>query len=171
MVLVTVPGAWYHVPMPKGDWLQPKQQRFIAEYLVDLNATQAALRAGYNPRSAAVIGIENLRKPIIQRELRAAMAKRAETVDLSAEWVIDRLRENVERALQHKPVLDNKGKETGEYTYEGNVANKALELLGKHLGLFPNAGITVSQDNRQVTFVVQYETRGDYGQEGPSRLE
>ena len=51
--------------------LTPKQQRFIDEYLIDLNATQAAIRAGYSPRTARQIGQENLSKPVIA----AAVAK------------------------------------------------------------------------------------------------
>ncbi len=43
--------------------LNPKQQRFVDEYLIDLNATQAAIRAGYSEKTAAVIGAENLIKP------------------------------------------------------------------------------------------------------------
>lgn len=45
--------------------MTPKQERFVAEYLIDLNATQAAIRAGYSPRTAYAIGDENLRKPYI----------------------------------------------------------------------------------------------------------
>jgi phage terminase small subunit len=44
--------------------------------------------------------------------------------------------ENAERALQHIPVLDRHGKPTGEYRYDGSVANRALELLGKQQGMF-----------------------------------
>jgi hypothetical protein len=66
-------------------------------------------------------------------ELQAAAA--AKTV-LSRQWVIERLVENVERAMQAVPVLDHDGNPTGEYTYEGNVANRALELLGKEIGMF-----------------------------------
>lgn len=47
------------------DGLLPKQAKFVAEYLVDGNATQAAIRAGYSPKTAHVIGLENLRKPVI----------------------------------------------------------------------------------------------------------
>ncbi len=49
-----------------GAKLSPKQERFVQEYLVDLNATQAAIRAGYSKKTAASIGEENLRKPGIQ---------------------------------------------------------------------------------------------------------
>jgi hypothetical protein len=50
--------------------------------------------------------------------------------------VIERLRENVERAMQPQPVLDRAGNPTGSYVYNGAVANRALELLGKELGMF-----------------------------------
>lgn len=61
--------------------LLPRQKRFIDEYLIDLNATQAAIRAGYSPRCAAEIGYENLRKPHIyeqikRRESRTSLGKR-----------------------------------------------------------------------------------------------
>jgi hypothetical protein len=51
-------------------------------------------------------------------------------------WVIERLRENVERAMQAQPVLDRAGNPTGSYVYNGAAANRALELLGKELGMF-----------------------------------
>jgi len=51
--------------------LTPKQERFVGEYLIDLNATQAAIRAGYSPSSAAEIGYENLRsRPRFRRHSR-----------------------------------------------------------------------------------------------------
>ena len=65
-----------------------------------------------------------------------APAKAIEKVALTQEWVLTRLMENAERALQHVAVLDRDGKPTGEYRYDGNVANRALELLGKHRGMF-----------------------------------
>ena len=52
--------------------LTPKQRRFIEEYLIDLNATQAAIRAGYSEKTAYSIGQENLRKPVIAEAIAAA---------------------------------------------------------------------------------------------------
>ena len=63
------------------DELNPKQARFCDEYLVDLNATQAAIRAGYSQKTAGEIGYELLKKPEVQAriaELQAARAKRME---------------------------------------------------------------------------------------------
>lgn len=59
----------------------------------------------------------------------------AESVVIDRAWVIARLTENVERALQRTAVIVD-GKPSGEYRYDGSVANKALELLGKEVGMF-----------------------------------
>ena len=65
-----------------------------------------------------------------------ATAKAIERVSLTKEWILARLVENAERAMQAVPVLDREGNETGEYTYQGNVANRSLVLLGKEIGMF-----------------------------------
>ena len=56
--------------------------------------------------------------------------------EVSQDWVIERLVDNFERAMQVRPVMDARSKPTGEYTYHGAVANRAPELRGKHLGMF-----------------------------------
>ena len=61
--------------------LKPKQPRFVAEYLVDLNATQAAIRAGYSVKTARVIGAENLTKPDIQAAMIARLQSARKRVD------------------------------------------------------------------------------------------
>ena len=63
-------------------------------------------------------------------------AKAIEKISLTQEWVLTRLMENAERSLQHVAVLDKERKPTGEYRYDGSVANRALELLGKQQGMF-----------------------------------
>lgn len=68
--------------------LTPKQKRFIDEYLIDLNATQAAIRAGYSPKTAHSIGQENLTKPEIMRELEKAMQKRQERTEITQDRVL-----------------------------------------------------------------------------------
>ena len=74
-----------------GSTLTAKQRAFCLEYLVDLSATQAAIRAGYSIRSAASIGEENLRKPEIRRFLDVAMNEREEKTKISAERVVQEL--------------------------------------------------------------------------------
>lgn len=72
--------------------MTPKQARFVAEYLIDLNATQAAIRAGYSEKTAASIGEENLKKP----EIAAAVAKKTQVqlakTDLTAERTLEEMR-------------------------------------------------------------------------------
>mgnify|MGYP000871786446 FL=1 len=70
--------------------LTAKQQRFVEEYLVDLNATQAAIRAGYSVKTAEVIGHENLRKPKIQGFIDKALTERAERTEITADKVLRR---------------------------------------------------------------------------------
>jgi phage terminase small subunit len=72
--------------------LTPKQARFVQEYLIDLNAAQAAIRAGYSAKTARVIGHENLTNPDIAAAIEKAMAERAERTRLTADWVVDELR-------------------------------------------------------------------------------
>lgn len=71
--------------------LTPKQQRFVEEYLIDLNATQAAIRAGYSERTAAAIGAENLIKPNIAKAIQEAFDARQERTQVDADYVLKRL--------------------------------------------------------------------------------
>lgn len=71
--------------------LTAKQKMFVHEYLVDLNATQAAIRAGYSEKTAEVIGFENIRKPNIEKAIQKAMDERAKRVDVTAERVLQEL--------------------------------------------------------------------------------
>lgn len=68
--------------------LTQKQSLFVAEYLIDLNATQAAIRAGYSTKTAAVIGFENLTKPNIQAAIDAAMKARAQRTEVTQDRVL-----------------------------------------------------------------------------------
>lgn len=111
--------------------LTAKQQRFVQEYLIDLNATQAAIRAGYSEKTAYSIGEENLKKPDIAEVIKKAIDKRAEKAELTAEKVLN----DIESIKQHAM--------TTSYDVQGNAmmnnyaaALKACELQAKHLGMF-----------------------------------
>ena len=65
-----------------------------------------------------------------------ATADAIKSTALTKEWVIETLKENVARAMQAKSVKTDDGETIGEYQYQGSVANRALELLGKELGMF-----------------------------------
>lgn len=68
--------------------LNPKQQRFVDEFLVDLNATKAAIRAGYSQKTAYSQGFDLLKKPEVQEALSKARAERAERVQVEADEVL-----------------------------------------------------------------------------------
>lgn len=76
--------------------MTPKQIAFVREYLLDLNATQAALRAGYSARTARSMGAENLTKPDIATAIAAAKAERSERTKVDADWLLMRLAEEAE---------------------------------------------------------------------------
>lgn len=71
--------------------LRAKQQAFVNEYVVDKNATQAAIRAGYSQKTAYSIGHENLSKPEIAEAIETALAKLAEKTAITAERVLSEL--------------------------------------------------------------------------------
>ena len=121
--------------------LTPKQQHFVEEYLIDLNATQAAIRSGYSRNSARQIGVENLTKPVIAAAVAKAKRERSERTEIDAEWVLRQAVELHRRCMQEiRPVRNPKtGKQ--QYEYDGNAlfafnaaaASRSLELIGKHV--------------------------------------
>jgi phage terminase small subunit len=72
----------------------------------------------------------------IMAEIQRLIALRAEKVGIDAEWVLKNLVEVANRCMQGVPVLDKEGNPTGEWKFEPNAANRSLELLGKHIGMF-----------------------------------
>lgn len=126
--------------------LTPKQQRFVEEYLIDLNATQAAIRAGYSTRTAKSIGQENLTKPDIQKAIEEAQNKRTERTEVTQDYVISNIQKVIERCMQQEAVQARDGSPLLVQGPDGDLAClfefketgalKGLELLGKHLGLF-----------------------------------
>jgi len=87
--------------------LTDKQEMFCLEYIIDLNATQAAIRAGYSEKTAQKIGSENLSKPLIQARIAELMAERVDSIELDAKYVLKRLVEIDE--LDVLDILDNTG--------------------------------------------------------------
>jgi phage terminase small subunit len=128
------------------DKLTPKQQRFVEEYLIDFNATQAAIRAGYSEVSAAEMGCENLMIPKISQAINEAKADLSRRAEISQEWVIQNLKRVASRCMQVEPVYGKDGQQVqaenddGElvpcFTFNATGANKAIELIGKHIGMF-----------------------------------
>ena len=130
--------------------LTPKQARFVEEYLVDLNATAAAIRAGYSRNRASEIGWQLLQKTTILQAVQAAQAERSARTQITQDYVISNLREIVERCMQRAPVRNMYGEQVHDddgnalWTFNARDANKALELLGKHLDMFVGNKVTLS---------------------------
>jgi phage terminase small subunit len=77
--------------MSNSEKLTAKQQAFVEQYLVSLNASDAALRAGYSKKTAPYIGAENLKKPLIKAAITEAKQNRSERVQVDADYVLKRL--------------------------------------------------------------------------------
>lgn len=160
--------------------LSAKQERFCEEYLIDLNATQAAIRAGYSVNSAGSIGSENLEKPEIRARIDAALAERSKRTGINADRVLRELgkiafinavdvinmtdatiKSDADRddtaAIASVKVKVIPGEDGDGVEREIRLADKlkALELCGKHLGMFKDTQDT----NVPVTVVINY----DYG--------
>jgi phage terminase small subunit len=142
-----------------GGVVTPKQERFVQEYLIDLNATQAAIRAGYSKKTANVIGRQNLIK--LSDPIEKAISERAERSQITSDRVLQELARiafvDLRKVFRWGPdgvtllpsdeLTEDEAAivaEVSETTTEsgGSIKGKrfdklkALELLGKHLGMF-----------------------------------
>jgi phage terminase small subunit len=139
--------------------LTAKQAQFVKEYLIDLNATQAAIRAGYSESTAGSQGQRMLTNVEIQAAIQEAMNKRATRTEVTADRVIEQLAKIAFHDLKHVVTWDERGRikirpsdevdgtilqEISETISDSGMSKKvklndrmrALELLGKHLALF-----------------------------------
>jgi phage terminase small subunit len=143
--------------------LTAKQQRFVDEYLIDLNGTQAAIRAGYSQKTANEIAAENLAKPSIREVIDAALDRRSKETQIDANWVLKRLaaeaeadvndlyddtgaikpmsewpliwRQGLVAGIEHIEVKDHEGNKTGDVVVKVKLSDRIrrLELIGKHV--------------------------------------
>lgn len=152
--------------------LTPKQKLFVAEYLVDLNATAAALRAGYSQKTAAQVGYQLLQKSTVQEAIQQAMDDRAKRTTVTQDRVVSELAKIAfANGADFAQVVTLKPGEAGrpgvqiveltdtdslnddqkaaissiEETKHGIKVStydkvRALELLGRHLGMFDGNG-------------------------------
>ena len=108
--------------------MDKRVRRFCEEYIVDLNARQAAIRAGYKPSNAGTYGTRMLARDDVQAEVARLQAQRSERVQISADAV---LREIAHVAMEKEPA-----------PHALNAKMKALDMLARHLGLY-------TKDNEQ----------------------
>lgn len=121
--------------------LTGKQKLHIQEYLVDLDAKASAIRAGYSLSWAKSKAAQALAKPAMAAALTEAMAERSKRTEITQDWVLANLKEVAERCMQAVPVTrfdkdKRESVETGEWEFDSTGANRSLELIGKHLGMF-----------------------------------
>lgn len=157
--------------------LTPKQEKFIQEYLIDLNATQAAIRAGYSENVAKEIGYENLTKPHIKSEIDKRLKELTEKAGVTAEAVIKELAhiafDDIGNYLSYSQ--DEEGKinvkfknsktidtrnisevsigRDGQFKFKLYCKDNALIQLGKNLGLFEekiSANINSNNVNKNI---------------------
>lgn len=166
-----------------------KQKRFCEEYMIDLNATQAAIRAGYSPESASDIGNENMQKPEIKAEIDKRIAERSKRTGITADRVLEELGKiafcnpvdlidlkdatmlNETDRMDTAAIASVKVKEIptrdGETITEREIRMadkiKALELCGKHVGLF--------KDDENALAPVQVVINYDYGENSEHKPE
>jgi phage terminase small subunit len=157
--------------------LEPRQRRFVQEYLKDLNATQAYIRAGYRKKTARTCAAQLLAKPNIQKAIQAALKKREKRTEITQDRVLRELAivgfsdlknyieinndtgairakgfgempEGASRALEsiredRMVREDAEGKDSiinEKVTFKMHSKLNALELIGKHLGMFSEKG-------------------------------
>lgn len=141
--------------------MTPKQKQFIKEYLIDFNAAQAAIRAGYSKKTAKEIGSRLLTKPHIRGAVNAEIEKRAKKTDITAERILkelarvafanmgtiatwnesgvsftpkEQLSEDALATVQS--VKETTNEHGGSLEIKQHDKLRALEMLGKHLKLF-----------------------------------
>jgi phage terminase small subunit len=126
--------------------LNHKQMLFIAEYLIDFNATRAALDAGYSPKTAHIIGFENLRKPKIQAALEAAIEARMERLHMTQDDVLTELALLGKSSIEHY-VIDDMGNLTlAEGAPEG--AMRAVTSVKRRITTDSEGNMTVHVEFR-----------------------
>ena len=120
--------------------LTAKQQKFVDEYMIDLNATQAAIRAGYSKHTAKDIGCENLSKPNISKAISLAQKKTQLETKISKERVLE--------GLLKEATFDGPGS-----THAARI--NAWTQLGRHLGLYSADNVKRIDVSRERTNLLQ----------------
>lgn len=161
--------------------LSPKQAAFVTEYLIDLNATQAAIRAGYSEKTAYRIGSELLQKTSVREAIEKAQAKRTERTEITADRVVTELakiafadpRDLMEwgqngLVLKDCRIIPDAAAAAVAEVSEGKDGMKlkkldklkALELLGRHLGMFTDK-VEMSGDLDIAAIIMEARNRAD----------
>lgn len=131
--------------------LTPKQARFVEEYLIDMNATQAAVRAGYSARTAHVIGAENLTKPEIRDAVDAAKAERSARTNITQDMILTELAKVGFSDL--RKILTKDGSIQSPHDWDDSTAGAiaSMEVVSRSAG-------TDEEGNREFEYVSKIKT-------------
>lgn len=131
--------------------LRAKQQRFVYEYLIDYNATQAAIRAGYSKKTAGAAGFQLLKNTKIIEAIDAGKMYYMLQNGMDADWIRKKRLELLERCMQAEQVYDREGNPTGEWVFKEATARNVLADMAK------DAGMDVGQVNVNVGGSVHHD--------------
>lgn len=139
--------------MTEPSGLNPKREAFAREYIIDLNGKEAAIRAGYSERTAEVQASQLLSKLKVKAFIQKLKEQAAKRNDITMDWVLQRFKEISDRCMQANAVMVSNGhggleqkqddQGNGVWEFDASGANKATEMLGKHIGFF-------EKDNKQL---------------------
>ena len=126
---------------------QPKYERFCREYVIDYNGTQAAIRSGYSEKSARQQASRLLSDPEILDRVRELQKEQVERLSITQDYVMLQLLDTYKCCRNPTPVLRwdpdlREMIESGEYQFDSKGALRAMELIGKHLGMYDKKDYT-----------------------------
>jgi phage terminase small subunit len=147
--------------VPMSQLLNPKREKFCHLIVAgELTQKDCYTAAGYSGNQASHIAHRLLKLPEIKNRIAEIQESVAKTVELNTgvtkSWVIENLKDIVEKAKQDVEVYDKRGKPTGKYVFQGMVANRALELIGKEIGMFSDKLKLSGDDENPIKLVVEY---------------
>jgi phage terminase small subunit len=143
--------------------LNQRQRRFVAEYLIDLNATQAAIRAGYSEKTARSVGSENLTKPDIAAAISAGVRKQSERADISAQDVLN--------GLYREATREGEGSSHGARVSAWGLLGKYHKLFTDRIEADISADVTVTDARSQLESVIARQLAAKRSADGTGKLD
>ena len=121
--------------------LKSKQERFCQEYIIDYIGKEAAIRAGYSEDSAKQQAYRLLQREDVRERIFQLQEEKVKSLGVSQNFVVSQLMDVYQCCRATRPLMEwdyekHEMVKTGEYAFNSKGALKALEMLGKHLGMF-----------------------------------